>query len=103
MARISGVDLPRKKRVEVALTYIFGIGPTLSKQIVGKANIDPDTRTDKLTEGQVASLREIIERDQLMDHAVQLGHSFQTKLRSDGSFQTKAPRQHYLPTNSRWK
>ena len=67
MARISGIDLPRKKRVEVALTYIFGIGPTLSKQIVGKANIDPNTRTDKLTEGQVASLREIIERDYLVE------------------------------------
>ena len=67
MARISGVDLPRKKRVEVALTYIFGIGPTLSKVIVGKANIDPETRTDKLTEGQVASLREIIEREYLVE------------------------------------
>ncbi len=63
MARISGVDLPRNKRIEVALTYIFGIGGTISKQIVAKAEIDPSTRTDSLTENDVAKLREIIERD----------------------------------------
>ena len=62
MARISGVDLPRNKRIEVALTYIFGIGDTTAKAIVSKAEIDPAVRTDKLTEGDVAKLREIIER-----------------------------------------
>ncbi|MEK7704561.1 MAG: 30S ribosomal protein S13 [Myxococcota bacterium] len=62
MARISGVDLPRNKRVEIALTYIFGIGRSLAKEIVGKAEIAPTLRTDDLSEGDVAKLREIIER-----------------------------------------
>ena len=63
MARISGIDLPRNKRVEIALTYLFGIGNFSAKEIVKRAQIDPSTRTDKLTEGDVAKLREIIERD----------------------------------------
>ncbi|MEE2961108.1 MAG: 30S ribosomal protein S13 [Myxococcota bacterium] len=67
MARISGVDLPRKKRIEIALTYIFGIGPSLSRDILGKAKLDVNTRTDQLTEGQVAKLREIIERGYLVE------------------------------------
>lgn len=63
MARISGVDLPRNKRVEIALTYIFGIGHKLARDIVAKAGIDPETRTDNLGEDQVAKLREIIDRN----------------------------------------
>ena len=63
MARISGVDLPRNKRVEIALTYIFGIGRRLAKDIAKAAGIDETTRTDNLTEGEVAKLREIIERN----------------------------------------
>jgi small subunit ribosomal protein S13 len=63
MARISGVDLPRNKRVEIALTYIYGIGPKLAKDIVSLAKIDKAVRTDALTEDQVAKLREIIERN----------------------------------------
>jgi small subunit ribosomal protein S13 len=62
MARISGVDLPRNKRIVIALTYIFGIGPALSKDILTKARIDFSLRTDRLTEGDVAKLREVIER-----------------------------------------
>lgn len=62
MARISGVDLPRNKRMVIALTYIFGIGPARSKEILGQAGIDLSLRTDKLTEGDVARLREVIER-----------------------------------------
>lgn len=62
MARISGVDLPRNKRVVVALTYIFGIGQTLAGQIVEKAKIGTTRRTDQLTEEDVARLRDIIER-----------------------------------------
>ncbi len=58
MARIEGVDLPRSKRVEVALTYIYGIGPTRSKQILEAAGINPDTRVRDLTEAEVQSLRE---------------------------------------------
>jgi small subunit ribosomal protein S13 len=63
MARISGVDLPRNKRVDIALRYIFGIGPTLAREIVARAEIDGATRTDNLTEQQVAKLREIIDRN----------------------------------------
>jgi small subunit ribosomal protein S13 len=63
MARIAGVDLPRNKRIEISLTYIYGIGRTLSGKICGKANIDSGTKTDQLSESEVIKLREIIERD----------------------------------------
>ena len=63
MARISGVDLPRNKRVEIALTYIFGIGRKLARDITKAANIAAEVRTDNLTEEQVAKLRDIIERN----------------------------------------
>jgi small subunit ribosomal protein S13 len=58
MARIEGVDLPRNKRVEVALTYIYGIGPTRSREILGTTGVNPDTRVKDLTEAEVQSLRE---------------------------------------------
>lgn len=60
MARIEGVDLPRNKRVEVALTYIYGIGRTTSKQLLKETGINPDTRIQDLTEAEVQSLRELI-------------------------------------------
>ena len=60
MARIAGVDIPRDKRVVVALTYIFGIGPTTSKRILSLAQISPDLRTRELTDAQVGKLRDII-------------------------------------------
>ena len=63
MARIAGVDLPRSKRIEVALTYIYGIGRTSARQICAKANVHLDTKTDQLGEGEVVRLREVIERD----------------------------------------
>lgn len=63
MARIAGVDLPRDKRIEIALTYIFGIGLTLSKEILAKTGINPDTRTRDLTEEEVAKLRESIDKN----------------------------------------
>lgn len=62
MARIAGVDLPRTKRLEVALTYIFGIGGAMARQILGEAQIDPNKKTDSLTEGEVAKIREILEK-----------------------------------------
>lgn len=62
MARISGIDIPREKRVEVSLTYIFGIGLPTSQKILAQANINPDTRVRDLTEDQVNRLREIIDR-----------------------------------------
>ena len=62
MARIAGVDLPREKRVEVALTYIFGIGLPTSQVILTQANVNPDTRVRDLTEEQVNRLRDVIDR-----------------------------------------
>ena len=63
MARIAGVDLPRDKRVEVSLTYIYGIGRTTSRKILAVANVDPNTRVRDLAEGEVARLREVIDRN----------------------------------------
>lgn len=63
MARIAGVDLPRDKRIEIGLTYIFGIGRTSSKEILKKTDISPDIRVNKLTEEDVAKLRNVIEND----------------------------------------
>jgi small subunit ribosomal protein S13 len=63
MARIAGVDLPRDKRVEVALTYIFGVGPTTSSRILAQTSVNPDTRVRELTESEVARLREVLERE----------------------------------------
>jgi len=62
VARISGIDIPREKRVEVALTYIYGIGLPTSQKILAQANVNPDTRVRDLTEDQVNRLREIIDR-----------------------------------------
>ena len=63
MARISGIDLPREKRIEIALTYIYGIGPARAAKVLEKTGIDPDTRVKDLTEDQEAALRETIEGD----------------------------------------
>jgi small subunit ribosomal protein S13 len=62
MARIAGVDLPRGKRVEVALTYIYGIGRTSSRDILSRASVDPDTRVKDLAEAEISRLREVIDR-----------------------------------------
>jgi small subunit ribosomal protein S13 len=62
MARIAGVDIPREKRVEVALTYIYGIGLSTSQKILKQTSINPDTRVRDLTEDQVGRLREVIDR-----------------------------------------
>ena len=61
MARIAGVDLPRNKRVEIALTYIYGIGLSTSKKILGSTKVNPDTRVNKLTDQEVNQLRKYIE------------------------------------------
>lgn len=63
MARIAGVDLPREKRVEIGLTYIFGIGRSLSSEILKKTGVNPDTRVKDLTDDEVAKLRDTIEHD----------------------------------------
>jgi len=63
MARIAGVDIPREKRVEISLCYIFGIGLTTSRKILERARISPDTRVKDLTEEEVNRLRELIDRE----------------------------------------
>jgi small subunit ribosomal protein S13 len=63
MARIAGIDLPRTKRIEIALTYIYGIGRNSARTICEKAGVDLDTKTERLSDGEVVRLREIIERD----------------------------------------
>ncbi|NMB12520.1 MAG: 30S ribosomal protein S13 [Firmicutes bacterium] len=67
MARIAGVDIPRDKRVEIALTYIYGIGRSTSKEILAKASVNPDTRVRDLTEDEVNRLREIIDREYVVE------------------------------------
>jgi small subunit ribosomal protein S13 len=62
MARIAGVDLPRDKRVEIGLTYIFGIGRATSNKILAEAGVSPDTRVKDLTEAEIGRLREVIDR-----------------------------------------
>lgn len=67
MPRIAGVDIPNEKRVEVGLTYIYGIGLTRSQSILEKTNISPDTRGRDLTEAEVARLREVIAQDYVVE------------------------------------
>ena len=62
MARIAGIDLPREKRIEIGLTYIYGIGRTSAKKILELANVDPDIRVKDLTEDQEAALRDVIDK-----------------------------------------
>ncbi len=63
MARIAGVDLPRNKRIEVAMTYIYGIGHTTSQKVLAQAGVDFNARTDDLTESELAKIRELVDRD----------------------------------------
>ena len=67
MARISGIDLPREKRIEVALTYIYGIGPARAAEVLAKTGINPDVRVKDLTEDQEAQLREAIEHQYIIE------------------------------------
>lgn len=67
MARIAGVDIPRDKRVEVSLTYIYGIGRSRSNDILSKAGVNPDTRVKDLAEADVSRLRQIIDQDYMVE------------------------------------
>ena len=67
MARIAGVDLPRDKRIEIALTYIYGIGLTTSQKLLAATGINPDTRTRDLTEDEVVKLRDIIDKEVIVE------------------------------------
>jgi small subunit ribosomal protein S13 len=63
MARIAGINIPLNKRVEIGLTYIYGIGPSLSSQVLKEVGVDPDTYVKDLTDDEVVKLREVIDRD----------------------------------------
>ncbi|BCU80417.1 30S ribosomal protein S13 [Polycladomyces abyssicola] len=67
MARIAGVDLPREKRIEIALTYIYGIGRSTAKKILAETGINPDTRTRDLTEDEVSKLRSYIDKNLVVE------------------------------------
>ena len=67
MARISGVDLPREKRVEIGLTYIYGIGRVSSNRILEKANVNPSTRVRDLTDEEVSRIRDVIDESQVVE------------------------------------
>lgn len=67
MARIAGVDIPRNKRVEISLTYIYGIGRNASQRILGEAQVDADARVQDLSEAEVMRLRQIIDRDYMVE------------------------------------
>lgn len=62
MVRIAGVDLPKEKRIEIGLCYIYGIGPSLSRRILAQTGVDPDTRVKDLSEGEASRIRELIDR-----------------------------------------
>ncbi len=79
MARIAGVDLPKNKRVEIGLTYIYGIGKAVSRSILSKLNINPDTKVDKLSEAEVNNIRKIIDTE----------HKVEGELRTDVSMNIK--------------
>ena len=79
MARIAGVDLPRSKRVEIGLTYIYGIGRSSSRKILAQLNIDPNMKTDDLTESQINAIRKVIDGE----------HKVEGELRTEVSMSIK--------------
>jgi len=88
VARIAGVDLPRSKRIEVALTYIYGIGQTTATKIVQEADVDPDTRVVDLDEGQVIRLRDLIVKNHMVEGDLRREISFNIKSKMDlGSYE----------------
>lgn len=87
MARIAGVDLPREKRVEIGLTYIYGIGNTKAKEIIAKTGINPDTRVKDLTDDEVNAIRDCIDRDYIVEGDVRREVSLNIKrLMENGSY-----------------
>jgi len=79
LARIAGVDLPKNKRVEIGLTYIYGIGKAVSRSILSKVNINPDTKVDQLSETEINNIRKIIDTE----------HKVEGELRTDISMNIK--------------
>ena len=94
MARISGVDLPREKRVEIGLTYIYGIGLTSSKRILSEANVNPDTRVRDLTDDEVRRISEDISESQTVEGDLRREIALNIKrLKEIGSYRGKRHRQ----------
>lgn len=94
MARISGVDLPREKRVEIGLTYIYGIGLTSSKRILSEANVNPDTRVRDLTDDEVRRISEVISESQTVEGDLRRELALNIKrLKEIGSYRGKRHRQ----------
>ena len=94
MARIASVDLPRDKRVEMALTYIYGIGLTLSREIIQTTGVNPDTRVRDLTEEEVAKLREVIDKGYKVEGDLRREESLNIKrLIEIGSYRGRRHRQ----------
>ena len=94
MARIASVDLPRDKRVEIALTYIYGIGLTLSREIIQTTGVNPDTRVRDLTEEEVAKLREVIDKGYIVEGDLRREESLNIKrLIEIGSYRGRRHRQ----------
>ena len=79
MARIAGVDLPRDKRVEAALTYIYGLGRTTANEVLSKTGVNPDTRVRDLTEEEVTKLREVIDHDYKVEGDLRRDESMNVK------------------------
>lgn len=93
MARIAGVDLPRDKRIEIALTYIFGIGLTLSKEILAATGINPNTRVRDLTEEEVSKIRENIDKNHKVEGDIRREEALNIKrLIEIGSYRGKRHR-----------
>ncbi|MDD3643201.1 MAG: 30S ribosomal protein S13 [Candidatus Krumholzibacteria bacterium] len=97
MARISGVDIPDNKHIEIALTYIFGIGRTSARQIVAKAGIPALTRTKDLTDEQTARIRQIIENDYKIEGALRTDTTMNIKRLMDISCYRGLRHRHGLP------
>src|ERR687893_607881 len=91
MARIAGVDLPREKRVEIALTYIFGIGRPTSGRILGETGVNPNTRVRDLSDGEVARLRQMIERSVKVEGALRTEGARRQALEEGGRFRGYRP------------
>ncbi|HHT95110.1 MAG TPA: 30S ribosomal protein S13 [Clostridia bacterium] len=93
MARIAGVDLPREKRVEIGLTYIYGIGLTSSQKILEQAGVNPDTRVKDLTESEIVKLRGLIEKEHVVEGDLRREVSFNIKRLVDiGSYRGRRHR-----------
>ena len=94
MARISGVDLPREKRVEIGLTYIYGIGLSSAKRILAEANVDPDTRVRDLTDDEVKRISAVINDTQVVESDLRREIALNIKrLKEIGCYRGKRHRQ----------